>query len=202
MIIFLKFWSKKVEIIGASNALLSSYALTLMVIAFLQSTSPPVLPCLQEKKLLDRQHKRITMYPVPIGNLRTRGFRKQNQQNTDSTDQKPYCLTETDTFFEQDLKIIQEFYMPKERNTKSVSELLFDFFYFFSYQFNSNSQVIDVKNSKGFTPKISKDLTPFTIVDPFEQQRNPGSSVLMNSKGHKKIMMHFRSALDQFVVEK
>ena len=79
MIIFLKFWSKKVEIIGASNALLSSYALTLMVIAFLQSTSPPVLPCLQEKKLLDRQHKRITMYPVPIGNLRTRGFRKQNQ---------------------------------------------------------------------------------------------------------------------------
>ena len=92
--------------------------------------------------------------------------------------------------------------MPKERNTQSVAELLFDFFYFFSYQFNGNSQVIDVKNSKGFTPKISKDLFPFTIVDPFEQQRNPGSSVLMNSKGHKKIMMHFRSALDQFVVEK
>jgi len=33
--LFLKYWSKKVEIIGAAYGLLSSYAFTLMLIAFL-----------------------------------------------------------------------------------------------------------------------------------------------------------------------
>ena len=51
---FLKYWAKKVDIIGAAYGYLSSYALTLMLIAFLQSRSPPVLPCLQEKKVRDR----------------------------------------------------------------------------------------------------------------------------------------------------
>lgn len=46
MCMFLKYWAKKCDIIGAAFGYLSSYALTLMVIAFLQSRSPPVLPCL------------------------------------------------------------------------------------------------------------------------------------------------------------
>lgn len=48
---FLKHWAKQVKIIGAPNGYLSSYALTLMVIAFLQNRQPPVLPCLQARKL-------------------------------------------------------------------------------------------------------------------------------------------------------
>ena len=48
---FLKHWGKQVNIIGAPNGYLSSYALVMMVIAFLQSRSPPVLPNLQERKL-------------------------------------------------------------------------------------------------------------------------------------------------------
>ncbi len=80
-----------------------------------------------------------------------------------------FCLTETDTFFEQDFKIIQEFYMTKERNTKSVAELIFDFYYFYSYEFSQNSQVIDIKSPKGFSTKFSRDKFPFSIVDPFEQ---------------------------------
>lgn len=44
--IFLKHWAKRVKIIGASNGYLSSYSLTLMIIAFSQSRQPPVLPCL------------------------------------------------------------------------------------------------------------------------------------------------------------
>lgn len=43
---FLKHWAKSVRIIGASNGYLSSYALTLMIISFMQSRTPPVLPCL------------------------------------------------------------------------------------------------------------------------------------------------------------
>jgi hypothetical protein len=30
-------------------------------------------------------------------------------------------MYETDAFFEKDLKVIKEFYMPKEENTKSVA---------------------------------------------------------------------------------
>ncbi len=46
MTMFIKHWAKQVKIIGAAYGYLSSYALTLMVISFLQSTNPPVLPCL------------------------------------------------------------------------------------------------------------------------------------------------------------
>jgi DNA polymerase sigma len=70
--IFLKHWAKKVDIIGAAYGYLSSYALTLMLISFLQSRSPPVLPCLQEKKLRDRQHKRTSYYPVSFDLLESK----------------------------------------------------------------------------------------------------------------------------------
>lgn len=88
--------------------------------------------------------------------------------------------------------------MPKEKNNKTCAELLYDFFYFYNYTFDANKQVIDVKNGGGFSPKCSRDKYPFSIVDPFEQQRNPGCSVYMGSDGHRKIMMHFRGALDRF----
>jgi len=44
MCMFLKYWAKKADIVGAAYGFLSSYALTLMLIAFLQSRK--VLPCL------------------------------------------------------------------------------------------------------------------------------------------------------------
>lgn len=107
MSLFLKYWSKQVGIIGAAFGFLSSYALTLMLIAFLQSTSPPVLPCLQEKKLRDRQHKRNVFYPLPIDQLESKRRRGAlgNGKNRDPSKQM-YCVTETDTFFESDFKII------------------------------------------------------------------------------------------------
>lgn len=91
--------------------------------------------------------------------------------------------------------------MPKERNTKSIAELIYEFFYFYVYEFDYNNQVIDIKNSSGFSPKCSRDKYPFSIVDPFEASRNPGCSVYMNSDSHKKIMMQFRSALDRFKLD-
>ena len=50
MNVFLKWWAKSVGIVGAAYGFLSSYALTCMIIAFLQHTEPPILPCLQERK--------------------------------------------------------------------------------------------------------------------------------------------------------
>eukprot|EP00351_Strombidinopsis_sp_SopsisLIS2011_P004836 CAMPEP_0116887768 /NCGR_PEP_ID=MMETSP0463-20121206/22407_1 /TAXON_ID=181622 /ORGANISM="Strombidinopsis sp, Strain SopsisLIS2011" /LENGTH=50 /DNA_ID=CAMNT_0004551097 /DNA_START=1016 /DNA_END=1168 /DNA_ORIENTATION=- len=47
---------------------------------------------------------------------------------------------------------------------------------------------ISVKDTNGFVKKYEKDNFPFSIIDPFDVQRNPGSTVRFNQNGHKKIM--------------
>mmetsp|Transcript_28370 Transcript_28370/g.27318 ORF Transcript_28370/g.27318 Transcript_28370/m.27318 type:complete len:200 (-) Transcript_28370:35-634(-) len=198
MAVFLKFWAKKVGIIGAANGFLSSYALILMIIAFLQSTKPPVLPCLQMKYNHATQRKQTVQYPVPIdllqGKKKGKGKSKGNQQTQ-------YFLVNTDVFFEKDLKVINDHYLGKDRNTLSVPELLYEFFYFFTYCFDPQNQVINVKDGEnGFAAKSTKeeDKYPYSIVDPFETYRNPGISVKFDSPSHAKIQMQFRAALDHF----
>jgi len=96
--------------------------------------------------------------------------------------------------------------MPKEENTKSVSQLLYEFFYFYVYEFDPSNMVINIKEAgsdsvsrkakngqslnrgAGFTQKFHRDRFPFSIVDPFEVQRNPGCSVKFHSPAHKKII--------------
>ena len=58
-----------------------------------------------------------------------------------------------------------------------TSQLIYDFFYFYSYEFDPNNQVINIKDTKGFSDKVKKNKYPYTIVDPFEDLRNPGVSV-------------------------
>lgn len=53
----------------------------------------------------------------------------------------------------------------------------------------------------GFTQKFHRDRFPFSIVDPFEVQRNPGCSVKFHSPCHKKIISQFRAALDKFTAD-
>lgn len=200
MTMFIKHWAKQVDIIGAAYGYLSSYALTLMVIAFLQSRSPPVLPCLQQKKQRNRQLKKTVFYPIPIDLLESKRRRTGNSNKAKDPIKQVYCLTETDTFYEDDFKVIDEVYLPKEgsRNTKSVAELVYEFFYFYVYEFDCNKRVIDVKNGGGFSPKCSRDRYPFSIVDPFEPTRNPGCSVYINSEAHRQIMHEMKQALNRF----
>ena len=54
-------------------------------------------------------------------------------------------MYETDTFFESDQKIIKEYYMPKEENKKTVAELIYEFLYFYIYEYDSSSMVINIK---------------------------------------------------------
>lgn len=56
-------------------------------------------------------------------------------------------MYETDAFFENDLKVIQEFYMPKEENKKSVAQLIYEFFFFYVYEFDSANMVINIKEA-------------------------------------------------------
>jgi hypothetical protein len=58
--------------------------------------------------------------------------------------------------------------------------------------------IINISDGGGFSKKLTKDKHPFSMVDPFETNRNPGCSVKMYSNEHKKIMMQFRAALDHY----
>jgi hypothetical protein len=104
-------------------------------------------------------------------------------------------MYDTDAFFESDLKIIKDFYMPKKENKKSVGELIYEFLYFYVYEFDSSTMVINIKENRnesillksksgkniegkaGFCQKFQKDKYPFSIVDPFEVMRNPGCTL-------------------------
>jgi DNA polymerase sigma len=138
---------------------------------------------------------------VPIEELeskkRRRGF-KENREN--SNDAKMFCMFETDAFFETDINVIKNEYLPKEgkRNTASVGQLLYEFFVFFLYEFEAANTVISIKENGGFTRKFQPDKLPFSIVDPFDVHKNPGRTVKMGSQPHKQIMHQFRAALDRF----
>ena len=110
-------------------------------------------------------------------------------------------MIETDAFFENNLKTIQQHYLPKQgtpKNTASVGQLIYEFFVFYLYEFEPTSQVISIKEPSGFARKCQNDKLPFSIVDPFDVHKNPGRHVKMNSVQHKQIMMQFRVALDRF----
>ena len=57
-------------------------------------------------------------------------------------------MHETDIFFENDLNTIKDHYMPKEENEKSVGELIYEFLYFYVYEFDSSNMVINIKENR------------------------------------------------------
>jgi len=197
---FLKHWAKQVGIIGAPNGYLSSYALIMMLIAFLQSKS--VLPCLQERKLRS-QTPRTVYYPVPIEELESKKRRRAYYSGATgfggNPESKVYCMIETDAFFESNLQVINDNYMTKVTNTSPVGQLLYEFFVFYFYEFEPTRQIISIKEPTGFTRKCQSDKLPFSIVDPFDVHKNPGRTVKASSTQHKQIMMQFKAALDRFV---
>lgn len=62
-------------------------------------------------------------------------------------------MIETDAFYEKNLDVIEKEYMPRQRNTTSVGQLLYEFFVFFLYEFDPTNEVISVKEPNGFARK-------------------------------------------------
>lgn len=61
MAYFIKFWTKHWKLVGADNGYLSSYAIQIMIIAFLQGgLQKPILPNLQ--KFDKEKHKDLKYY--------------------------------------------------------------------------------------------------------------------------------------------
>ena len=74
-----------------------------------------------------------------------------------------------------DLTEVKKYYSESEKNTSSVSELVYGFFYFYMHTFDSEGTFINI-SSDGFIPKETQTKYPFDIIDPYGQQ-NPGRSV-------------------------
>ena len=113
---YLKSWAKQVGIQGGPRGYLTSYALNLMLIAYLQSVvEPPVLPNLQKKgpkgKLI------LTEYPF-----------------VDMTGESIIRLVETDVYYNKDLLDIYRG-SGKKLNLDTLAELMTGFFNFYAWDF-------------------------------------------------------------------
>ena len=92
-----------------------------------------------------------------------------------------------------DLAVINEKYSKSEKNTSSVSELVYGFFYFYMHTFDSEGTFINI-SSDGFIPKETKTKYPFDIMDPYGQ-KNPGRSVQKEGWGIYETIKQFREQL-------
>ena len=157
--IFLKHWVKINNIKGAPNGYLSSYALLILIIHFLQNiVEPKILPVLQEIKKETIEYK----------------YHNGEKELT------------TNLYYEQDFDKMKE-YMNiincGNENESSVTELLVQFFEYYSYIYNTNNNhyLISIKHSDK-KPAINCDHMVFPIEDPFDVAHNPGKTLKINSQ--------------------
>ena len=173
--IYLKYWSKLNQVQGTSNFYLSSYALILMLIYFMQNIpESKVLPNLQ----------RIN-YKEHIYEYKHMGK-----------------LMKVNIYFEEDLNKAKEHLLKINNNisnTETVSSLLVKFFEFFSYYFDSNRMKISVSNEIENTYKEEKDYYAFSIEDPFDANHNPGKSMLFNSISYESFLKSMKIEINNIL---
>jgi DNA polymerase sigma len=152
--IFLKFWVKKNHIHGAPEKFLSSYALLILIIHYLQNIAEPkILPILQE---IQKTQIEYTYY-----------FEDKE--------------IKTNLYFEENLDKINN-YMNiinnKSENNNSVVELLIGFFHFYAYEYKHYLISISHSDKK----QVAEDNTvAFPLEDPFDINYNPGKSLKLNT---------------------
>lgn len=162
--LYIKHWGKINKIHGAADNYLSSYAMLLMLISFLQNVvEPRVLPNLQ--KIEDK----IVSY--------------EYLQNADTI--------KTNIYYEEDLQKIRSFmsYVNKgKENNDTASQLLVKFFEYYSYYFDCYNQKIAIHKDVQDLFKPCPDTIAFSIEDPFDPTHNPGKSMIINSPQYCKFI--------------
>ncbi|KAL3418853.1 pap 25a associated domain family [Phlyctema vagabunda] len=140
----IKHWTKQRILNDAAfGGTLSSYTWICMIINFLQTRDPPVVPSLHQRK-----HQ---ILPSKNG---------------------------TESQFADDLDSLKEF---GKKNKNTLGELLFQFFRFYSHEFDYDNQVVSVRNGSHIT-KIEKGWhvgianTNLCVEEPFNQVRNLGNT--------------------------
>ena len=170
--IYLKYWAKNNKIHGAQDGFLSSYALLIMIIHFLQKVvEPKVLPNLQKiPKNYDLDK--------PIYGEEIYEYYYNDKKIT------------INAYFEKDVEKIKENLLKINNgkvNEETVTNLLVKFFEYYAYIFESK-QKISVHKDLIESIKEKDDNIAFSIDDPFEITHNPGKSMIKGSDNYKKFI--------------
>ena len=152
--IFIKYWVKKNKINGSIDKFLSSYAILILIIHFLQSEIDiKVLPNLQkiENKIINYKYSHSGKELV------------------------------TNIYFEKDFEKINNNLKKinyEKENNDSVGELILKFFEFYSCEYE-HDYLISINNNE--KKKCLKEYIAFPIEDPFDIEHNPGKSMKLNT---------------------
>ena len=173
--IFLKYWVKINNIKGAPNGYLSSYALLILIIHFLQNVvEPKVLPILQKVRNVQKEYKY---------------FNGEKE------------LT-TNLYFEEDFENIKQ-YMNEincgKENDLNVTELLVQFFEYYAYKYNMNNHyLITIKDSVKKVADNCEQIV-FPIEDPFDVAHNPGKTLKYNTQQHYEFILCMKKEINNIL---
>ena len=170
--IFLKFWVKKNKIHSAFDKFLSSYALLILIIHYLQNIAEPkVLPILQQ-----------------IQNIRI-----EYTYNYEEKELK------TNLYFEEDLDKINNtmnIINNNKENNNSIVELLIGFFEFYAYKYNHYLISISRSDKK---PVPDEETIAFPLEDPFDVNYNPGKSMKLNTLQYSAFIYCMKKELNNIL---
>ena len=175
---FLKHWVKINNIKGAPNGFLSSYALLILIIHFLQDVvEPKILPVLQEIRNVNEEYK----YYYGEKEL------------------------STNIYYEEDFDKVKN-YMNIINNGKEnnlcATELLIQFFEFYAYKYNNNNNLghylISIKHKEKIFTTDCKQIA-FPIEDPFDVMHNPGKSLKFNSKQYTEFIFCMKKEINNIL---
>ncbi|KAJ3009762.1 hypothetical protein HKX48_007752 [Thoreauomyces humboldtii] len=155
LMMVIKYWTRQRALNDAAKGgTLSSYCWAMMVLNFLQTRQPPVLPCLHE------------MYFA--------------RRTTDPASVNPVICDGIDCSFYEDLETLRGFGAP---NMESVGQLLLGFFRRYAVEFDYEQLVISVrhgryitKDRKGWDVDIERHRRFLCVEEPFNPQRNLANS--------------------------
>ena len=169
--IFIKYWIKKNHIYGAFDKFLSSYAILIMIIYFLQTQiEPKILPNLQkiENKIINYEYYHNGKKIV------TNIYFEDNMDKINNY-----------------LKIINN----NKENNESVGELIVKFFEFYAYKYE-HDYLISINN---YEKQISKEHIAFPIEDPFDYEHNPGKSMKLNTSQYDLFLNTMRKEINNIL---
>ena len=170
--IYIKNWVKRNHIYGAPEKFLSSYAILLLIIHFLQSeVEPKILPILQkiENKNINYEYNHNGKIVV------------------------------TNIYFEDNMEKINN-YMKiincNKENNDSVGELIVKFFEFYAYKYN-HDYLISISNSEKKSCK--GEHISYPIEDPFDIEHNPGKSMKLNTPQFDTFLNYMRKEINNIL---
>ncbi|KAI9336477.1 hypothetical protein DFJ73DRAFT_629159, partial [Zopfochytrium polystomum] len=175
IILIIKHWAKqRVLNDAAKGGTLSSYCWVIMVLNFLQTRDPPIIPSLHQLYFDHFSSKSEAPRPKPI------------------------VIDGVDCSFEENIEPLKSF---GSKNHETLGGLVYSFFRLFAYEFDYDSSVLSVRHGRVLTKAekqwdldVDKMCRHLCVEEPFTPDRNLANSAdAVSVNGLKK---EFRRALE------